>query len=69
MASSMKVYCQIIKEGLEAQRKKDHARMSELRAQGVSEREAMRQVLFPWKSVKEYDRLCEEYDRAFAPSS
>ncbi len=59
------VYCQIIKEGLAAQRARDNAEMTRLSASGIDQMECIRRILFPWKTPEQYRQLCAEYDRTF----
>lgn len=66
MASSMKVYCQIVQNGLTAARQKNDAEIQRLLASGVDRSECIRRVLFPWKTPAQYQALQAEYDRAFS---
>jgi hypothetical protein len=66
MASSLKVYRQIIEEGLATKRQKNHRELARLLSEDVESDEAHRRVYWPWKSLPEYQAMMVEYEKAFA---
>jgi hypothetical protein len=66
MVSSMSVWCEIVRDGLSAQSKRDKAEVTRLLASGVGGEEAIRRVYFPWKTPAEYRALVSEYNATYA---
>ena len=65
MASSMNVWCEIIKLGLAKRRRRDATEVATLVAAGVGEDEATRRVYYPWKTIEQYREMLAEYARVF----
>jgi hypothetical protein len=64
----MKVYCEIVRQGLAEQRRRDATDVATIIAAGVDENEAARRVYYPWKTAEQYQKMLADYEQGFGDS-